>query len=166
MTIAEFNALTEAQAYAALERCCVAPRWVESMLAARPFTSSHALLDKAEQIWQQLGERDYLAAFEGHPQIGDVSTLSAKFANTATQAGHEQSGMGQANAQVLEEMVVLNKAYLAKFGFIFIVCATGKSATEMLELIRQRIDNDAATELAIAAGEQAKITRIRLEKLV
>ena len=166
MTIAEFNALTEEQAFAALESCCVAPRWVQRMLAAKPFASSNALFDQAEQIWQELGEHDYLAAFEGHPQIGDVSTLSAKFANTATLAGHEQSGMSQANEQVLEEMLALNKAYLAKFGFIFIVCATGKSAIEMLELIRQRIDNDAATELAIAAAEQAKITRIRLEKLV
>lgn len=166
MTVEQFNLLGDLEAHAALQSCCVAPRWVDQMLLARPFVSREQLLFQAQKIWQLLGESDYLAAFEGHPQIGDVSTLSKKFANTAKLAGHEQSGMSQADEQVLEEMLALNQAYLAKFGFIFIVCATGKSALEMLELIRERIHNDPTTELAIAAAEQAKITRIRLEKLV
>ncbi|REL36198.1 2-oxo-4-hydroxy-4-carboxy-5-ureidoimidazoline decarboxylase [Thalassotalea euphylliae] len=166
MTVEQFNLLDDAQAHAALQSCCVAPRWIDQMLLARPFVSREQLLFQAQQTWQLLGESDYLAAFEGHPQIGDVSTLSKKFANTAKLAGHEQSGMSQADEQVLEEMLALNQAYLAKFGFIFIVCATGKSALEMLELIRERINNEPATELAIAAAEQAKITKIRLEKLV
>ena len=166
MNLTELNNLPEQQAYKVLESCCVAPRWVERMVAARPVDSIQDIYDTAEQIWQQLEEADFLAAFEGHPQIGDVSTLREKFANTADKAGHEQAGMQVANDQVLEKMMSLNKAYLDKFGFIFIVCATGKSAEQMLALIEQRFDNDKTTELTIAAKEQAKITKIRLEKLL
>ncbi|MGP9496876.1 2-oxo-4-hydroxy-4-carboxy-5-ureidoimidazoline decarboxylase, partial [Pseudoalteromonas sp. AOP7-A1-14] len=78
----------------------------------------------------------------------------------------EQSGMSQANTSTLEKMITLNNDYLHKFGFIFIVCATGKSAEQMLALIEQRINNNRAEELQIAAGEQAKITQIRLENLL
>lgn len=166
MSLAKFNQLSELEAEQALHSCCVAPRWVKAMLDARPFSSSEQLYQQANDIWQGLEKSDYLAAFEGHPQIGDVSTLSAKFANTAALAGHEQAGMESATETVIEQMFQLNQAYLAKFGFIFIVCATGKSAVEMLDLLSARIDNSAETELAIAAAEQAKITRIRLEKLL
>jgi len=166
MKINQLNQLTEQQAYEVFETCCVAPNWVNAMVSARPFTSEQHVYESAQSIWQGLTSEDYLAAFEGHPQIGDVSTLKAKFANTAHKAGDEQSGMQVASEDVLQEMMALNKAYLEKFGFIFIVCATGKSALEMRTLIQARIDNDKTTELAIAAAEQAKITKIRLEKLL
>lgn len=166
MKLNQLNQLTEQQAYEAFETCCVAPRWVNAMVQARPFASEQQVYESAQSIWQGLTSQDYLAAFEGHPQIGDVSTLRAKFANTAEKAGHEQSGMQSATDTVLEQMMALNKAYLDKFGFIFIVCASGKSAQEMLDLIKARIDNKVDEELAIAAGEQAKITKIRLEKLL
>ncbi|MDM7861343.1 2-oxo-4-hydroxy-4-carboxy-5-ureidoimidazoline decarboxylase [Alteromonas sp. ASW11-36] len=166
MSLTTLNNATAEQASVMLESCCVAPNWVSAMVAKRPFDSAQQLFNAADAVWCELGETDYLAAFEGHPQIGDVSTLREKYAATADKAGHEQSGMQVATDEMLQEMMRLNKAYLDKFGFIFIVCATGKSANEMLGLIRARVCNDRATELAIAAGEQAKITRIRLEKLL
>ena len=166
MTLLQLNHLAETQLAALLESCCVAPRWVERMLSARPFASVEQVYASAKSIWEQLEEQDYLDAFEGHPQIGDLSTLREKYAVTADKAGHEQSGMNQASEDLLTEMMTLNNAYLEKFGFIFIVCATGKSAEQMLVIIRERINNDYHTELSIAANEQAKITQIRLEKLL
>jgi len=166
MNVQQLNELSEKDAYQTFENCCVAPRWVKRMVAARPFSSNENVYETAQNIWNELTEDDYLAAFEGHPQIGDVSTLRAKYSSTAEKAGHEQSGMSAANEAVLNEMMTINKTYLTTFGFIFIVCATGKTAEQMLTLIKNRINNDREKELNIAAKEQAKITKIRLEKLL
>lgn len=166
MNLTVLNELPTGAASEILESCCVSPRWIEHMLAARPFMSKNHVLKIGQKVWEELVEADYLAAFEGHPQIGDVSTLRAKFSATAEKAGNEQAGMSTAGDDVLNDMMATNKAYLAKFGFIFIVCATGKTAEQMLAMIKVRINNDRDTELAIAAAEQAKITKIRLEKLL
>jgi 2-oxo-4-hydroxy-4-carboxy-5-ureidoimidazoline decarboxylase len=166
MSLQEINTADKKRAYQLFESCCCAPNWVDKMIAARPFTDQTTLLAEAKIIWQNLTETDYLAAFEGHPQIGDISTLQDKYANTSSTAGHEQSGMSSAQESVIDAMFTLNKAYLAKFGFIFIVFASGKSAEQMLALLKARIDNDRDTELTIAASEQAKITANRLEKLL
>lgn len=166
MTLEQLNAQPADAAYAELASCCVAENWVNAMVKARPFQSVDEVLQTAETIWQGLTDADYLEAFEGHPRIGDVSTLKKKFAHTAAAAGHEQSEMQAADDAVLEKMKVLNDDYFEKFGFIFIVCASGKTAAQMLELIEARYPNDAQTELAIAAGEQAKITSLRLQKLL
>lgn len=166
MKLMQLNRLKVNDAYALLERCCVAPRWIEGMLDSRPFESHEAMFSAADELWQRLEEVDYLSAFQGHPQIGDVSTLRKKFAATTAKASHEQSGMNKATESVLQTMMALNKAYLEKFGFIFIVCATGKSAEQMLELIEQRISNSRENELIIAAKEQAKITQLRLKNLL
>ena len=166
MSSLKINNLNAAQAHQALEHCCAAPNWVLGMLNIMPFENKEHLFQSAQTVWDSLSESDYLAAFEGHPQIGDLSTLSKKYAATAQKAGHEQSGMSKANEQTLKKMIALNKQYLSKFGFIFIVCASGKSAEQMLELIEQRVNNTREKELTIAAGEQAKITKIRLESLL
>lgn len=166
MSVDELNKLPEAEAYALLESCCCAPNWVATMLQARPFVSKQQVLQLADSVWSTMEKGDYFAAFEGHPQIGDLSTLREKYRQTAGSAGHEQSGMQQANEQILQSMMQLNKDYLAKFGFIFIVCASGKSAAEMLQIIEQRINNSVDQELKIAAAEQGKITKIRLDKLL
>ena len=165
MNIEQFNLLPQPQAFSALESCCVAKNWVDAMLDLRPFADLPALYQSAESIWEKCAEADYLAAFEGHPRIGDVATLKAKYQHTAGMAGHEQQGMSQADEQLLHRMKQRNDDYFDKFGFIFIVCASGKSAQEMLEILESRIGNDYKTELAIAANEQMKITQIRLEKL-
>ncbi|MEH6394312.1 2-oxo-4-hydroxy-4-carboxy-5-ureidoimidazoline decarboxylase [Pseudoalteromonas sp.] len=166
MNSIKLNTLTETQAKQALTHCCAAPNWVAGMLKALPFKNKQQMFECAQNVWENLSEPDYLAAFEGHPQIGDLSTLGKKYAATAQKASHEQAGMSQANEQTLQTMIALNKQYLTKFGFIFIVCASGKTAEQMLSLIEQRINNTRMTELHIAADEQAKITKIRLEALL
>ena len=119
----------------------------------------------AERAWNACNESDWLEAFSHHPKIGDVSTLREKFAATAAWASNEQSGTRNASDEVLTELADLNNTYEARFGFIFIVCATGKTAEEMLDLLKARIDNYREKEIHIAAAEQLKITKLRLEKL-
>lgn len=159
------NTLSEEPARAALERCCGAHRWVEGMLARRPFASGGDLAAASETVWGSLGHDDWLEAFSHHPKIGDVEGLRRKFASTATWAAGEQAGVSAATEDVLARLAAGNEAYERRFGYIFIVCATGKTAGEMLALLEARLGNPPEVELAIAAGEQAKITRIRLEKL-
>lgn len=164
MTLDELNSMSAPQAEVFLQDCCAAPKWVQGMMQAIPFSTIDLLYTKAESIWFDLDEADHLLAFDAHPRIGDVTSLKKKYASTATIAGGEQVGMSSATTATIEKMAQLNEQYLNKFGFIFIVCASGKSAEQMLAIIEQRIDNDYKTELDIAADEQAKITRIRLTK--
>ncbi|MEZ5001605.1 MAG: 2-oxo-4-hydroxy-4-carboxy-5-ureidoimidazoline decarboxylase [Chitinophagales bacterium] len=167
MTLSEFNQLSEEAAYQALQKCCVASNWINKMLAERPFQSENELVKNAAKIWyEQCSESDYKEAFTGHPKIGDVSSLQQKFSETKDWAGKEQGNMVSANEATIQELALLNSKYEQRFGYIFIVSATGKSALEMLQLIRERMAHDATTELAIAMGEQHKITNIRLAKLI
>jgi 2-oxo-4-hydroxy-4-carboxy-5-ureidoimidazoline decarboxylase len=135
------------------------------MARARPFESEAALLEAAEGIWWGLSKDDWLEAFGSHPRIGDVNTLRARFAATAAWASREQAGVDGAAESVLNDLARGNRQYEERFGYIFIVCATGKTAEEMLEMLRQRLDNNPEAEIKLAAGEQMKITRIRLEKI-
>lgn len=136
------------------------------MLEHRPYASTPALFELADRVWNELDAKDYLEAFSHHPQIGaDLAELERKFAATASWSRSEQAGASSAERSTLEALRDENRAYLDRFGFIFIVCATGKSAAQMLELLRARLPNDPETELRIAVGEQAKITKLRLEKL-
>lgn len=163
---AYLDALSVEAARAALFRCCGATRWVEGMLTRRPFGSLERLLAAARGAWSDLGREDYLEAFSHHPAIGgNLAALRARDAAAATLSGAEQSGVSQASEATLVELSAGNVAYQARFGHVFLVCATGKSAAEMLALLQARLPNDAETELRIAAGELAKITEIRLGKL-
>lgn len=128
----------------------------------RPFGSDARLLRAARIEWFGLTEADWLEAFSHHPKIGDRASLAARFPATHDLSAREQSGVGSASARVLDELAEANEAYFNKFGFIFIVCATGKTAAEMLALLRARLANNRATELRTAAEEQAKITALRL----
>lgn len=136
------------------------------MLESRPFSDAQALFDYANRHWQNLTEEDYLQAFEGHPKIGNVDSLRAKYANTKKLAAGEQTQVNSASDDVLQQLAQGNTDYESKFGFIFIVCATGKSAQEMLDLLLQRIKNDRGAELLNAAEEQRKIFQLRLQKLI
>lgn len=163
---AALNALDAAAAREALLRCCKSARWAEGMLARRPFESTEALLRAADTVWSALSPADHLEAFAGHPKIGaSVEELEAKFRSTASWSAGEQGAVRGADRATLEALQGGNAAYEQRFGFIFIVCATGKTAEEMLALLRARMDNDVEVERAVAAAEQAKITRLRLEKL-
>ena len=166
MTLPEFNSLAPEAQHEAFEKCCVATNWIVSMQDGSPFPSESALMETATLVWNQCSKQDWLEAFTGHPKIGDVRSLQKKFANTKNWAGNEQSGMDCAGLEVIERLANGNQEYEDKFGYIFIVCATGKSASEMLDLLETRLSNDPETELRIAATEQDKITKIRLHKLL
>lgn len=166
MTIEALNALPVEEALDVFLRCCGSRKWAEGMVAARPFSGDADLYLRSDEAWAACGPHDWLEAFSHHPRIGDVESLRKKFASTSAWAGEEQKGAQGATADVIEALANGNTAYEDKFGFIFIVCATGKTGDEMLRLLQERLPHDRDTELRIAAGEQAKITRIRLEKLL
>ena len=166
------------------------------MTAARPFGSAESLAETADRTWRGLSKDDWLEAFSAHPPIGVAGTgpedlqppQSNKVAGTGPLGGlhpppnsstakagsvqsrawslREQSGTRGATTETLAELALLNRDYAERFGHVFLVCATGKTAPEILALGRQRLHNDPETELAIAAEEQRKITRLRLEKLL
>ncbi len=163
--IARLNALPDEDAHATLLRCCGSTRWVRAMLASRPFLSAEQLLAEADRHWDSTSAEDWREAMGHHPRIGERQ-LREKFAATAGWSNQEQRGVSNAGEDVLTALAEGNRAYEEKFGFIFLVCATGKSASEMLAMLRARLSNDRETELRVAAGEQRKITRIRLEKLL
>lgn len=165
MTLNELNRLPESSAREELLRCCHSSRWAEFMLSRRPFASFTELLRVSEEGFAGLSREDWLEAFAGHPKIGDMNSLRAKYANTRDWSSNEQSGVKEAQEAVLQGLAAGNAEYEKRFGFIFIVCATGKNAAQMLEILQNRINNDPSEELKIAANEQIKITRIRLEKL-
>jgi allantoicase len=164
--VERLNALPEDEAREALRRCCGATRWVDSVLRARPFASPSELLEVAKDAWSALDARDYLEAFAHHPEIGaDVGELRRKFAGTADLSLSEQAGALGASDATLGALALRNRDYRERFGYSFIVCATGKSAEEMLVLLERRLQHSPDVELGVAAAEQAKITRLRLEKL-
>ena len=136
------------------------------MYAARPFLNQKDVFEKAESCWLTCKKADWLEAFTHHPRIGDVESLKQKFASTATWASGEQGKVQTASDNVLEELKKYNDLYVNKFGFIFIVFATGKTADEMLSILKERYDNDAVEEIINAMLEQNKITQIRLKKLL
>ena len=136
------------------------------MVAGGEFASDQELMARAERDWDSLVEADYLEAFLAHPRIGDVVSLRQKYANTKAIASGEQSGVDAADEATLTRLAAANDEYFDKFGFIFIVCATGKTAKQMLEILESRLPNQRDVEVANAAAEQMKITKLRLEKLV
>jgi len=158
VTFEEFNAADAAIARAALLRCCGSKRWAAAMLAQRPFRGRDTLLSTAESIWWTLDPADWLEAFSAHPCIGEK-----KLAAWSLQ---EQNGMHSASTQVLEQLAAGNQEYERRFGWVFLVNATGKSGSEMLGLLQARLTHQPEEELRIAAGEQAKITALRLSKLL
>lgn len=166
MSLSEINSLNEPAARQLLTTCCGSARWVDDLLAARPFLHEDDLISKATKCWNSTTEKDWLEAFRHHPKIGDLENLKKKFAATQHLAGAEQSAVNTASEATLRSLAEGNEAYEKRFGFIFIVCATGKSAEEMLALLEQRIHNDRDAELRIAAAEQHKITLLRLKKLL
>ena len=165
-TLDGFNRLETAAAGALMARCCASVRWVERMVAARPYHSMDALSDAADAHWREMSDNDVLRAFRGHPQIGRPDSLENAHQSTRALAEGEQSGMAGAPAEVRAAMAGYNRDYEQKFGFIFIVCASGKTAGQMLDLIRARLGNTRAAEIANAAEEQRKITGLRIRKLL
>ncbi len=158
MTLKQLNCASDDRAREALLACCGSETWAEAMLGKRPLADEGALHDAADTVWFSLAPADWLESFSKHPKIGDRSGNAW--------SAQEQQGMTQASGDAAESMRVLNEQYERKFGWIFIVCATGKSAEEMRGLLEQRLTNDSEAELLIAAVEQAAIMHIRLKKLL
>ena len=149
-----------------LARVCGSARWVGAMCARRPFASDDVLFAVADEEWSRCDGDDVLEALTHHPRIGaDMDELRKKYASTATWAASEQAGAATASEDTLLALRELNERYATRYGHTFVVCATGKSAAEMLAILEARMNNAPDVELRIAAAEQAKITRIRLEKL-
>ncbi len=152
------NGLSEDEASAVLSGCCASRTWVAGMVAGRPFASIEAALDAADAVWAGTAPDDWREAFDGHPRIGER--------NLDRQSAAEQSGVAGAGEDVHVALAEANAEYERRFGFIFLICATGKTADEMLQRLRERLGHDVETELAEAAEQQRQITRRRLEKLL
>ena len=129
-------------------------------------TTVGGLILFGHEMWSTLEREDWLEAFRSHPKIGEKKAAAEVSSQSTQWSGQEQAGVQTAEQKTLDELARLNREYEEKFGFIFIVCATCKSAGEMLDILRERLRNDIETELPIAAAEQAKITELRLKKLV
>ncbi len=166
MTLDELNNLSAEKATETFTSCCAAERWVEKIVNGRPYASVDELLKKADEFWWTMEEPDFLQAFTAHPKIGDVDSLRAKYANTKAIAANEQSGAQEAAEDVLQALAQGNNDYEEKFGFIFIVFATGKSAAQMLDLLQQRLPNSREQEIRNAAENQMMITDLRIKKIL
>jgi OHCU decarboxylase len=166
MTLAELNVLPRYRAEEEMLKCCGSAAWARAMARRRPFASLDRLLQAAGEIWWQLDPADWLEAFRAHPQIGQHQPAAHGSARAQAWSAQEQSGMSRAGVGVTMDLEVANQEYLEKFGHIFIVCASGKSAEEMLTILRSRLPNAPEQEIRVAAEEQNKITRLRLEKLL
>lgn len=164
MTLDELNQGTPQTRAEFFRTCCTAERWVERMMAAAPFDSKTDLLESARIHWAAMGETDWRQAFEGHPMIGDIDSLRAKYQASRGHSTEEQSGVDGASEATLQALARGNRDYLERHGFIFIVYASGKTADQMLDLLRARIDNTTEQELKLAAQQQLKITLLRLDQ--
>jgi OHCU decarboxylase len=160
------NNLSEEEAFNELLKCCGSQNWAWQMVSSRPLRSFEELIQKADAVWWTLDRDAWLEAFRSHPKIGESKASAKVSTQSEGWSGQEQAGIHHAATQTLAELAKLNREYEEKFGFIFIVCATGKSSDEMLAILKSRIGNDLETELPVAACEQAKITEIRLGKLL
>ncbi|HUR65785.1 MAG TPA: 2-oxo-4-hydroxy-4-carboxy-5-ureidoimidazoline decarboxylase [Chitinophagaceae bacterium] len=165
MTLHDLNTLSQSQLREELFKCCGSSAWVQRMLPFIPAEDLVELLEDAEEQWWLCNEDDWKEAFTHHPKIGDIDSLKKKFASTAQWASGEQAAVNTATDEILTALAEGNRSYEEKFGYIFIVCATGRSAEEMLTMLQERLQNDPAEEIKIAADEQNKITKLRIEKL-
>jgi OHCU decarboxylase len=163
--ISWLNELPEEELRKSFLDCCGSQAWVEQMLAQRPFAGIEKLLDSADRLWSALEEEDWLEAFRHHPPIGAKKASAKQSRKAKGWSSGEQSRAQSASPETLAQLAAANQEYFAKFGNVFLICASGKSAEEILETLRARLPNDAPTETRIAAEEQRKITRLRLEKL-
>ena len=136
------------------------------MIAARPFANFHELSAKAEEVWWSLASEDWLEAFHSHPKIGEKKASAPTSDQAKRWSEVEQAAVSTAADETLTELANLNRQYEERFGYLFIVCATGKSSDEMLAMLRARLENPASQELRNAATEQARITQLRLKKLI
>jgi OHCU decarboxylase len=164
-SVAALDALPPHEAAMLLQTCCGASAWVDGMTARRPFHTLAVMLREADEVWWSLSPDDWREAFEHHPRIGERTSAAAQGAVAQRWSEGEQRAAATSATDVRQALADGNREYERKFGHIYLVYATGKSADELLALLRSRMHNDPVTELRVAAREQAKITRLRLEKM-
>lgn len=164
-TITAFDHMSASEAARLLAACCGATRWVDGMLARRPFGDIRTLLAAADDVWSAMDPSDWREAFEHHPRLGESRSAEPQGERERSWSAGEQAGMRDAASSDRTALAAANAAYEQRFGYICIICATGLGASEILRLTRERLANDPEDELAIAAEEQRKITRLRLLKL-
>ena len=160
------NSLSQEQANAEFLKCCGSRTWAREMNEARPFATVAQLLVTADEAWSSLSKEDWLEAFRTHPKIGEKKGSTVQSEQAQKWSTQEQAGTQEATAETKAALAEGNRRYMDRFGFIFIICASGKSADEMLASLNKRLQNDPETEMVIASEEQRKITRLRLEKLI
>ena len=160
------NQLSKTEAHKALLDCCGSSMWAAQMVARMPFADVAYILDTADKLWATLSEAEWRQAFRHHPAIGAKRAQKAQSATAKRWSKGEQAVANSAAPQIQAALARANQEYQSKFGYVFLICATGKTSEEILASLRQRLLNDPAEELRIAAEEQRKITRIRLEKLL
>lgn len=158
--------MSASEAEAEVFKCCGSKQWAQRMIEARPFNSLDQLTEQADRIWWALEASDWLEAFRSHPRIGEKKAAATISAESQKWSEAEQAGVQESTRETIESLQRLNHDYEEKFGYIYIVCATGKSSEEMLAILRGRLGNDPDKELRVAAAEQAKITQLRLTKLI
>lgn len=163
MTLDELNNSSRPERANFFHSQCAAGRWVERMTRSAPFASKEAVLSAAREHWAAMSEPDWREAFDGHPMIGNMDTLRARYQSSRDHSSQEQSGVEGASDETLQALADENQAYLDRHGFIFIVFASGKSADQMLDQLRARINNSTDQELKLAAAQQLKITLLRLD---
>lgn len=170
MTLDELNEDPLFDVAKRLRSACASRAWIEGMSASRPFDDLAEVLCEAERIWWTLDESDWMEAFAAHPRIGDSPaadvTSSPDEDEAASFSRSEQSGMANAGPAVRARLTAANQAYEKRYGFVYLVCATDKSAEEMLDQCLRRLGSELHEELRVAAAEQVKITRLRLEKML
>jgi 2-oxo-4-hydroxy-4-carboxy-5-ureidoimidazoline decarboxylase len=180
MRLADLNGLDRDAATEVLLRCCGSTRWAQSMADARPFADAEALFAQGEAAWSSLETADWLEAFAAHPQIGSTGStgsvrtlqpdagaeLPAPPAKATAWSDQEQAGVVDAGDSIRRRLSAGNAEYAARFGYIFIICATGQAAADMLDALERRLRNDPGMELGVAAAEQRNIIRLRLAKLI
>jgi OHCU decarboxylase len=160
------NRLSLSETVTQLLKCCGSQRWAKEIAARRPFATLSDLNQTARDVWWSLDRNDWLEAFRSHPKIGERKAEISGTAQTRQWSEQEQASVAGSSDVVKEQLARLNLEYEEKFGYIFIVCATGKSSEEMLMLLKERLHNEPDDELRIAAAEQSKITELRLSKLL
>jgi OHCU decarboxylase len=165
-SLRRLNELPASDAESEFLKCCGSKKWASAMVAARPFASARATFDEADALFASLSDRDWLEAFRAHPKIGEKKAATAQSDTAQKWSAQEQSQTANAASAVMAALAEGNRKYEQRFGFIFIVCASGKTADEMLAMLNDRMANDAGIELRIAAEEQRKITQLRLQKLL
>jgi OHCU decarboxylase len=164
--LAWLNSLTADEAAKELLQCCGSKRWAAEMTSSRPYPDLENLIAAAHDVWWSLDRSDWLEAFRSHPRIGEKKAADKVSAQSQQWSGQEQSGVAGASEEAVSSLATLNRDYEQKFGFIFIICATGKTSEEILTALRERLQHDPESELPIAAAEQSKITELRLKKLL